>query len=493
MTEENRKDPSKQPDIGRNFIYRMIYEIMLYAIPVVMVPYVSRILGAGGVGDYSFSYSVVSYFMMLGALGTVSYGTREVARVRDRKDELTRIFWGIEILSMMTCLISLGAWGAVILLSGIHRPFFIALTPFILGTMFDISWFYTGMERIGTMVLANGAVRIAGVISVFLFVRTGDDAVTYCLICSLTVLGANLLLWLPLPGYLSGFLLPVRDLGHHFRETLVYFVPTIALSVYLVLDKTLIGLITRDSYENGCYEQASLITNIAKALSFSVYGSVISARLSYLFASEKYEEIRARISGALDFIMFMVWGMVFGLLGICRSFVPVFLGPGYGPAETLVYMMLPLIPIVAVSNILGSMYYTPAGKRARSAVFIVAGAAANLVLNICLIPRWGAKGAVAASVAAELLITILYLRNCDGYMSAGMIGRASVKRLAAGAIMASAVWLLGMLPGNAAGMLVIRVISGAVIYCGILALMKDGMVTGLSGRMIRRMKGTERK
>ena len=226
-------------DLKTNFVYRLIYEILFYAVPVVSLPYISRVLGSDGVGEYSYAYSVITYFMMFGALGTVSYGTRQIARLRNDRKAYTRNFWEIEIMSATICMICLLAWLVLIAVHTEHAKFFIALTPFLVGTMFDITWFYMGLERVEIIALAGSAVRIAGLILLFIMVKGKDDVIIYCIINSVTLLAANLSMWLFLPKYLVKDNLKGLCLQRHLKETIVYFVPTIAVSIYLVLGRLL--------------------------------------------------------------------------------------------------------------------------------------------------------------------------------------------------------------------------------------------------------------
>lgn len=488
--DENRA----QPDLKVNFIYRLVYEILLYAIPILMMPYISRVLGADGVGEYSFSYSVISYFMMFASLGTAAYGTREIARNRDDRRSFTRIFWEIEFMSMAVSAVCLILWGVLIFMGTLHRMYFIVLTPFLLGTMFDISWFYMGLERIRVLALSGSIVQIAGVAALLIFVRTKEDVLLFCLLSAVTVFIANLSMWLFLPRFLVKDDLKGLKILPHFRKTLIYFVPTAAMSVYLVLDKTLIGLIGRDASQNGYYEQASRLIAIAEALAFIIYNKVATARLSYLFSRHAYEEIRERIRSSMDYIFLLGYGAAFGLLGIAHTFVPVFLGDGFAPAETLLVMMLPLIPVIGVSNCLGILYYIPAGKRAQSTKYIVAGAGCNLLLNLCLIPYLGAKGAVIATIAAELLISVLMLRYCEGYLSLRLIGKYSAKRIPAGIVMALCVRLLSNLPLPSPVVLLIQIASGAVIYVLLLLICKDAMLKDLFQKIRNReLHGADRE
>ena len=73
--------------IKKNLGLQTAYQILSACMPLITAPYVSRILGADGVGIYSYSQSCITYFTMFAVLGTNSYGMREIARCRNNKEE----------------------------------------------------------------------------------------------------------------------------------------------------------------------------------------------------------------------------------------------------------------------------------------------------------------------------------------------------------------------------------------------------------------------
>ena len=161
----------QQPNIKRNYIYRLIYEILILITPFITTPYVSRVLGADGVGIYSYTTSIVTYFTLFAALGTASYGSREIARNRDNPEQYSKLFWEIELMTVLTSLVCLVGWVIVIIFSKEYRPYFIALTPMIFATMFDVAWFYTVHEKIIYSVSLNAVFKVIGVLLLFVFVK----------------------------------------------------------------------------------------------------------------------------------------------------------------------------------------------------------------------------------------------------------------------------------------------------------------------------------
>ena len=462
--------------LKNNIFISTLYQGLTMIIPLITAPYVSRILGADGIGIYSYTQSYAMYFSLFAALGTVSYGTREIAQHRDSKEERSQLFWEIALLSFITSAFCLTVWGAWILFNAKYRIYYLVLTFTLLGTMVDISWFYAGMEQFRYTIMQNSLFKILGTVAIFVFIKEKDDLWLYVTILSLTIFLANLSMWVYLPKFISRVPLKGIRIKRHFRETLVYFVPTIATSVYTILDKTLIGLITQETAENGNYEQATKIINMAKTLSFAGVNMVLQSRISYLFVGNNEEEIKRRIEMSMEYILFMGFGLTFGIIGVSEKFVPLFFGPGYDKTVTLLQFMAPLTIIIGISNCLGSQYYTPAGLRAQSARYIITGAVTNLICNLLLIPHFKSIGAAIATIIAETTITVLYMANNRGFYRTRILARQTKNKLIAGVLMCFVMALLGSRIDKLFPALIAEFFAGSAVYILSLYVMKDNFM-----------------
>ncbi len=309
----------KIPSVRKNYIYNLIYQVMTLITPFITTPYISRVLGADGTGIQSYTNSIVQYFAILAALGTASYGQREIARHRDEMKDRSRLFWEIEMLCMATTAACLIIWLFVIGFAKEYRLYYMVLTMTLLAVAFDISWFFGGLEQYSLIVLRNTGVKLAGIAMLFLFIRKKEDLLLYVALTAATGLLGNISMW----GYLKGqvekpVLRELRPL-RHLKETLVYFIPTIATSVYTILDKTMLGWFSgANKSQNGYYEYATGFVNMAKILIMS-FNAVMSARMSYLFGNGRIDEVHERIRGSLDFVLLMAMPIMLGLAGIAGS------------------------------------------------------------------------------------------------------------------------------------------------------------------------------
>ena len=462
----------QQQSIKKNYIYNTLYKVLTIITPLITAPYAARIFGADGTGIQSYVGSILAYFVLFAGLGTASYGQREIAMHRDDKKKTSKTFIEIELMVILTTTISLIAWIIMICFTTKYTMYYVVLTMNIIGVIFDISWFFGAFERFRLIVIRNSIIKIVGVIILFVFVREKNDLLLYLGLTAASGLIGNISLWFSLPKFICKIPLKGLSIKRHLKETMIYFVPTIATTIYTVLDKTMIGLITGQEVENGYYEQTNKITNMAITVVTSL-NIVMAARMSYLYAEKKFDEIKDRLKRSMDFTMLLSLPAVVGIMGIASNMVPWFFGQGYDKVVTLLYVYSPLIVIIAISNCLGGQYLTPCGMRARSSKGIIVGAMVNLVCNAFLIPMFKSVGAAVASIIAELVITIIYMHMSKGFMSYKILFEKSWKRIIACIPMFFAIVLIGKMPTRPILITLIQIIAGAFVYFVLLWLMKD--------------------
>ncbi|MBE6778487.1 MAG: flippase [Ruminococcaceae bacterium] len=458
--------------IKKNYIYNVSFQIFSLIIPFLTAPYIARVLGAEGEGTYVYVNSIATFFSLVAALGISSYGTREVSRAREDKHLASRLFWELSIIRLVSTLLCLIPYILYCLNRREDAAVAVACGITILSVGVDCTWFFQAMERFRTLMLRNFAVKAISVILIFLLVNDRDDLLLYALIQGGGILLSNLVLTGGLLRQLT--FIPLRRLRfrRHLRGTLVYFVPVIATSVYTVLDRAMLGLITQDMAANGYYERAHKIINIVMTVITSL-NVVVGVRTSYLFAQHKTQEIRHHIYDTFRFMYMIAFPMAAGLCACAANFVPWFYGEGSEQVVPLLILFSPLLFIIGTSNVLGSLLLTPGGKRGRSNRAILTGAVLNLILNLILIPLFGVYGAVVASLAAETVISVLYLRFSCRFISVYRILYTGLRYLVLAAVMFVPTYLLGRGMEVGVGTTLLQILTGVIIYSLCLILTND--------------------
>lgn len=458
------------PSLRRNYLYSVAIQLVSMLAPLVTAPYLARVLGTDGVGTYSYVLSVATVFALFTALGFGAYGQREMSRVRDDPTAVSRLFWELTLLRWGVTGLTVGGYIALCFFVE-AREVYAAMGLLILATGLDLTWLFQALERFYTLMLRQLAVKVLTVVLVFAFVRSAADVAAYALIQGGGTLAANLLLWPRLGGLLrrpEGALRPLR----HLRPSLVYFVPAVATSVYTVLDKTMLGAITGDMTQNGYYESAYKIIRLLMAVVVSL-NVVVGVRTAYLFGQKREGEVHTHLLDTYRVMCALAFPLCAGLLACGEGFAVVFFGADFAAAGTMLRLFAPLLFIIGTSNVLGSLYLTPGGYRRRSNRAILAGAAVNLVFNAVLIPRFGGIGAVVGSLAAESVITALYLWFSRSFVAVGALMRTAVRYSVYAAVTFLPVYALARRTAPSWTALLGQAAVGIGVYGGLLLLCRD--------------------
>ena len=472
--------------IKKNYILNTVYQILALITPLITAPYISRVLGAEGVGDYSFTYSVSAVFSMFAILGTTTYGQRAIAQIREDREALSKTFWEIECVSLLSMCVTLLAWFVFILVYPKHKLLFLILTLEILSSGADISWFYSGLERFSFIVFRNSAIKISGIILLFLLVKNRQDLWIYLFIMGGSRFLGNLSMWITLRRFVHRVRIKQLQLKGHLKNTFAYFIPTIAASVYSYLDKVMIGVFTTSSVENGYYEQAQKIVRVGYTIIISL-NTVMSSRMSFLFARNSIDEIKVRLERSLAFILTFSIPIVFGICAIANNFVPWFYGDEFNKVILLLYLSSPLVVILSMHNFLASQYLIPSGQRVRSTKGVVIGAVTNFIFNLILIPMFQSVGAIIATVLAESSICIVYYIMSREIVTLKMVLKYVPKQLFASIVMGIVISFIGRNATGSIKITVLQIAVGVLLYAILLLVMRERFFVAAVNDTLRKM------
>lgn len=400
---------TKNTSIGKNYLYNVLYEVFLLIVPFVITPYISRTLGAESTGAYSFTLSIVTYFMQFASLGFDRYAQRLIAGYKNSQEMQSKSFWEIIICRLFSTILCLGVFLMLIFLNVLGRKYFLValiLSFNILSVGFDSVFFFQGNEQFRKIIIRNIIIKTIGFASIFVFVKSPNDLIPYTIIQSAIIVLSNMSLWFCLPK--SVFKVKAKNLKpfQHLKPALILFLPTIAISVYTSLDKTLIGLITHSDLENGYYEYSEKIVKMALTI-ITALGTVMVPRNSQLVATEGQNSINVNIYKSIRFVFVLGLPLSAGLVATASNFVPWYLGAGYSSVVNLIKVLSPIIFIIGLSNVFGTQYLIPTKQDLKFTLAIIAGALTNLGLNFLLIPNHYAFGASIATLLAETIVTLI--------------------------------------------------------------------------------------
>jgi O-antigen/teichoic acid export membrane protein len=479
--------------ITKNYIYNLTYQILILILPLITTPYISRVLGAENIGIYSYTVSVSAYFILFGSLGISMYGQREIAYLQDDKKKYTKIFWEIVLLRFITMAISMLIFYFTFARLGEYETYYKILLLELLANCLDISWFFQGLEEFKKTVLRNIIVKIISIVSIFIFVKTADDLIKYFIIYVASVLIGNVSLWAYLPKYLTKINIKELNLLQHIKPTIGLFVPQIAIQIYTVLDKVMIGSIISDKSEVGYYEQSQKVVKLLLTIVTSL-GTVMVPRMANTYINGNNAQLKEYMNKSFCFVFLLAFPIMFGIISVSDYFVPLFFGPGYDKVPMLINIISPILLAIGLSNAIGTQYLLPTKKQKEFTIAVVIGAIVNFVINIMLIGKYGAVGASIGTVIAEICVTTTEFIFIRKEFKIKDILKLSKNYALASVIMFAVCTIVKQFINNTLYNIVIQVIVGAITYGACLLLLKDeftmSILQGLKEKVLnKKLKG----
>ena len=389
--------------LKRNFIYNIAYQILALILPLITTPYVSRILGANNIGIYSYTYSIAYYFMIISMLGINNYGNRTIAKCRDNKDELTKNFWNIYylqlIMSFFMIIIYLFYLAFVVKENQLIASIQIL---YIISAMLDINWFFFGIEKFKKTVIRSSLVKIISFVLIFALIKKESDLWIYTLILSGSTLFSQIIMHYFLKNEIGTYKFNIKEILIHFKPCLILFIPVIAISLYKMMDKIMLGIIS-NTFEVGLYEQAEKIVNVPTSI-MTALGTVMLPRISNLVAKGNDKKVNEYIDKSIKFMMFMAYPMCFGLIAISKYFIPLFLGKEFIKSSLILSLLSITLIFISFASVIRKQYLVPKEKDNIFIVSVIIGAIVNITFNLILIPLYSSIGAVIGTIMAEFTV-----------------------------------------------------------------------------------------
>lgn len=389
-------------DVKKNILYNIAYQVLAIILPFITAPYLSRVVGANGVGIYSFSYSIALYFTYFTMLGLNNYGNRTIASVQDNYEVRSKAFCEIYSMQIICFAISMIAYLFYAFLFAQDKTAAIIMIVTVGSAAFDINWFFFGMEKFKLTVVRNTVIKIVTVICIFLFVKAKSDIYIYIIIMSIGCLASQLCLW-PFMKKMVKFQLPDWDgIKKHFKPNLVLFVPVIAVSIYKIMDKIFLGYMSTME-QVGYYENAERIITITVTMVTAI-GTVMLPRMTSLVSNDKISESKHYIDKTMLVVLAYTNAVMFGILAVANEFSIIYYGEDFVTTGVIMCFLSVTVVFLGCGNVIRTQYLIPNKEDKVYLISAILGAVVNFVINLILIPKYSAVGAAIGTICAEAAV-----------------------------------------------------------------------------------------
>lgn len=419
------------------------------------------------------------------------YAIREVAKVRDNPEKMTRIT--VEILLLHAFLTLLGYMAVAVICLTVTKvqtdiPLFLLLSATIFFTAIGCEWFYQGIEDFKYVAIRGLLVKLLSVVLLFLFVKTKEDILWYGAYTVLGVLGGNIFNFIRLRKYLHRDVIDFRALHplRHLKPALHVFALNVVISIYLQLNNVLLGFM-KDAEAVGYFTAATKIMMITMSISSSL-GAVIMPRTSNLIAEGRMDEFRILIQKSYDFVLALAMPLTVGLIFTSPSIILLLSGEGFAPAVLTSQIVASNILMVGLSGVMGIQVLYPLGKINIVILCTLIGAAVNVFFNVLLIPRYGHNGTAVAYMLAEVAVTVSMFLIGRKYIPIQFLKKQHLHYVGGGIVMGGVLYFISLLGLSIISTLITMICVGIMVYIIVLLWLKDSIGMVILSIVWRKMK-----
>lgn len=476
-----------------NFVMNAILTMSQFLFPLITFPYISRILLPTGTGKVSFATSVVSYFALFAQLGIPTYGIRACAKVRDDRKALERT---VQELFLINLIMSILAY--IVLFLAItfvprmrqEKALFLIVGLTILFNAIGMEWLYKALEQYTYITVRSIIFKLIAVVAMFVLVHEQKDYVIYGGISILAASASNVFNFFHAHKYVSIKPVGSYNFRQHLKPIVIFFAMSCAATIYTNLDTVMLGFMTSDA-EVGYYNAAVKIKSILVSVVTSL-GVVLLPRASYYVECKLMDKFCRITHVALNFVILISVPLTVYFILFAKEGIFFLSGAEYEASIVPMQIIMPTLLFIGLTNIMGIQTLIPLGKEKVVLYSEIAGAVADLLLNVALIPSMASAGAAIGTVVAEgVVFAVQFWALRKEVLSSYQKVRYGTIVLALALAIASCLWVKTTALGSFASLLVSAILFFAV-YGGVLVLRKEPLAWQMAEK-VRQMLFKKRK
>ena len=476
-----------------NFLFNLLYEIVIVLTPLLITPYVSRVLGAENIGIKSYTYSIAAIFYSFGELGVTVYGQKKIAECEDNLEKRSKAFFEIFIMKFVLTFINMIAYFFIFCVFKADKVFysyFVLWLPLLFEGMISLKWYFQGIGEFKALSIFYTLGKILFIISVYIFVKSVNDLKIYILI--------NASFQAIIDLFMIGYVLKTIKFSclknlcfrNHLVGAFVYFIPALSMTLYSTLDRAMLRVITNDLISVGYYEQSQKIVVLFNSLFLALFSIL---RTYFINLKNEYSDNKdiyiKEIYSKFHYVILMVIPIVLGICVVIDDFVLLFFGEDYSICSKIILMFLPIIFVQSIGGFFQASYIIPNNKQNILNYWNIISVIVNALLNLLLIDFFGIYGAIFASIISELInfSAIIYISRY--VVNFKNIFMCSWKKIISGLVMFSITFILkNYIVFSPYLNLIIIVLVACLSYFVFLLLLRDELIIGIYNGIYKKIR-----
>lgn len=392
--------------VKKNFGYNLILTGCNYIFPLIIFPYISRVLGVEQIGVCNFVDGIINYFILFSMLGIGSFGVREIARCGSDINQRSIVFSNLVFINFILTALSVAS--LVVCTYTIpkllpYKEFLLVGVLKVAFNVFLIEWFFQGIERFKYITIRSVIVRILYLISIFIFVRSKEDSLIYYLLTSLMIVVNASANWIYSANF-RAFRLKYLNLKVYIVPILVFGYYRILTSMYTTFNTIFLGFSSGD-VEVGYFATATKLYTIIMAV-FSAFTAVMIPHVSAMLRNKEYDKVQTIADQTFEILVLIAVPVISFCLFNAQEIIHIIAGSGYSGAVLPFRIVIFLLVVIGMEQIVIQQFLMASNSNKSIMIVSTVGAVSGLLLNVLITPKLGAVGSAISWSVSEILVLL---------------------------------------------------------------------------------------
>ena len=391
--------------IKTKFSFQLLYAFSQLIFPLISYPYITRTLGAAGLGLVGYVEYVSGFIIAIASFGIPFYGVREAAKLQNNLPGQQLLFRQLFLIHVLVSIIGLAVFAGIINFSRqvIPLPLFalgcinIMLPPFI------AEWYMQGIEAFKFTTIRNIVLRALGLAAIFIFVASTPDYVIYYGIIILVQLAVAVTNLYRINAFQQSK--DVAGIRRHVKPLLHFFLTASIISIYVFFDVIILGM-AADEKSVGYYTVAIKIIKLSLLLVLAL-NVILFPRISQLTSVMDLAVIRSLIDKVLSFIILLTLPITVGFYFLAPQIIQLVAGAAFLPAIPLMRLLCAVPFVIGLSNLFVYQILVPFEKEKKMLLAVFITCICSLGLHVTLVNLFEEKGTAVATIFTEVIMLVL--------------------------------------------------------------------------------------
>lgn len=399
----------KKNTLFKNTIYKSMLSMVNIVVPLVIGPYIMRLLDVDLYGLYNRVFADFQMFLAFASFGVYTLGVREISKIRNDKEKVSKLFTNLFVISFLSNMLVLIIYliFSLITSTGLAKVLYLVMSIQIIANVFYVEFVNEALENYKFITIKSIIVKIIYFLAILLAVRNPHDIVIYSVIVSLTNFLNNIISFIYAKHRIS-FDFSKIQIKKYIKPLIAVLVITNADLLYSQLDRVMLGRYVSGVSVTVYYTAYYLISTLS-AIPYSII-NVSIPRLSYLLKNEGKEIYEEKLNNSISSLIFIIVPMCLGVFVLSKEAIILYAGKKYLMA--IVPLMIACITRIFISleSVMNNLVMYPNNREDRILKVSLTCGISNLIINYLLVlfKIFSPLTALATTGLVELTIFIIH-------------------------------------------------------------------------------------